>query len=224
MQPTLPTDRPIRGADTLSVQRKLGISRDDMRWMLGLNPTSMPVTRAGDEPLPFPTAMVVRLLYRFPDLSLIPKDPVCTDFLALCQKIDPTISAVNLSVLFGCSHTAIYRWLQSDNPRSVAPRARRWMLFMWNALHAARTRTAQRELLDHFRESMLQEADARGFDRYVIERTQRWQLLPKKPDTPVVAPRPPKPKPARKTAATPAKAKGAPRKVAPRKRPGSRTR
>ena len=170
--------RPTRGEDMLMLQRKLGFNPRDMMWILGLNPTSYRTSISGSggrQPLQMPVALVIRTLREHPELSLLPVEPSATDFFELCRKIDPTFTAAKLATLIGRAETSAYRWLKSTTP-TMTKGARRWMLVMWLALKNARTRADRKQLLDGFFEVVLDEAEARGYDRAVLELAHQWRL------------------------------------------------
>ncbi|MEO7326537.1 MAG: hypothetical protein ABIW82_17085 [Dokdonella sp.] len=173
-----PIQRPTRGEDMLMLQRKLGFSTRDMMWILGLNPTSYRTSisgAGGRQPLQMPVALVIRTLSVHPELSLLPVEPSATDFFELCIEIDPAFSAAKLATLLGRSETSAYRWLKSTKV-TMTKGARRWMLVMWLALKNAHARTARKQLLDGFFEVVLDEAEARGYDRSVLQLAHKWRL------------------------------------------------
>lgn len=125
----IPKNRPIQGGDLEILRQKLGLTVEDMSWMLGIAMPSWSriVKKGRDLPLRDGTiALIVRYLDRHYEQSFIPvfSDPeeimaLIDSNPALLADLDGSMPLKKIGILVGRESSAGHRWKHSG--RGISP-------------------------------------------------------------------------------------------------------
>lgn len=181
-------NRPVCGADMERLRQKLGVTVEDMCYMIGI---SMPrwgllVRRNGDKPLrDVTTSLIVRYIDKHIDDSYLPKMPTPHDLFERMESDQVVINALGsvnmktISVMLGRESTSGHRWLVTG--RGPSPSILRASLVISNILSGSNPEIGLQEWLGVINE----EARARGVSD--IWKAGKWTAggtrTPKKKET-----------------------------------------
>ena len=147
--PSPPPPRPMTGRDVLALQRRSGISRIDLGYLLGVPPHAWRADAPPDDrPLDDPAlALLVWALTRFPEIRYLPAFPDPAEVLAEYRALAapraadlPVRSPAGggaFSLLLGREIKTAQRWLNPTHPQPPPPILRR-LLFAVRALLRSR--------------------------------------------------------------------------------------
>lgn len=112
-------EKPITGRQVTQLRTELNITTDEMAYMLGVNKVTYHkwVGKEIDEPVPPPTALLIRLLYAYPDLNFMPKYVWPTTLFEVFSEDELGLSRRDFAVMMGNHSTAMQRW---DNEGAAA--------------------------------------------------------------------------------------------------------
>lgn len=179
MSTLIPLTRPVIGEDLDTVRDQMGLSTSEACWLFGLSMTKwMEVAKEGAKtPVKKPTlAMLVRVLNKRPDLTLMPVHPTAHEVFARMHQVDPELDKKRLSVYFGSEASSGYRWITKDS--DISPALARLFLVFTRLFDRAIKQgpVAATRMMEEWRLMVESEAAERGIAN--IMHTGRWKPAP----------------------------------------------
>lgn len=114
MKTTIPSNRPVNGADLDALRERLGLSASDACWLYGLSMAKWAevVKKNSTAPIKKTTlALMARALSARQDLCPIPKAPTVDETFDLVHQHRDYIDKKRFAIMFGCEASTGYRWM-----------------------------------------------------------------------------------------------------------------
>jgi hypothetical protein len=152
----------ITGADLLTLQGSLGFGTADMCNALAISITkwsqliNMPKEQVSDPAL----CILIRLLYEYPELSIVQPLPKAQEIYNLLVEINPNFTKANFSALLGVDKSAAARWLRNEDS-NPSPQIKR-MFFAIDRKLRASSAIDKKIFLQYLTDNATTEAQSRG--------------------------------------------------------------